>query len=168
MTDFEQFVRDYQHKYPTDEALKAAYDRRWKAAHGILLTQEEFRLETYTDSEDDIGPVYEKLLSLLKIGALNERDVYNYAHYRWCLASPEAIVAFEIGPKNQWVVNNCGTELSTELAIDKINDEWRFEREYIEIIGTAYYDASDWNFIRFNVDGVQWLMHEGELHQIYG
>ena len=167
MMTFGEFARDYRCEYPDYEDLKAAYDRRWRAEHDILLTAEEFKLETRTEPETDIGPVYEKLLQLLELGALKERDIYNYAHYRWCLNAPDAIIAFETGPKNQWAVNNCDTELSAELAIAKINDEWRFESDYIKIIGAAYYDASDWNFIRFDVDGVQWLMHDGELDQIY-
>ena len=167
MMTFGQFARDYRCEYPTDEALKAAYDRRWRAEHDILLTAEEFKLETRTEPESDVGPTYEKLLQLLELGALKERDIYNYAHFCWCLSSPEAIIALQIGPKNKWAVNNCGTKLSAELAIDKINDEWRFERAYIEIVGTAYYDATDWNFIRFNVDGVSWLMHNGGLYQVY-
>ncbi|MBQ7546027.1 MAG: hypothetical protein IJT41_03560 [Clostridia bacterium] len=167
MVDYEQFARDYRSEYPTDEAMQAAYDRRMKAERDILLTPEEFKLETRTGPETDVSAVYRKLMDLLGNGAIRKHDVYYYAHYRWCLNAPEAIIAYETGPKNQWAVNNCDTELSAELAIDKINDEWRFERAYIEIVGTAYYESSDWNFIRFNVDGVSWLMHDGELYQVY-
>ena len=167
MVDYEQFERDYRSEYLTDEAMKAAYDRRMKAEHDTLLTPEEFKLETRTGLETDVSAVYGKLRDLLGNGAIRKRDVYNYAHYRWCMNAPDAIIAYETGPKNQWAVNNCDTEHSAELAIDKINDEWRFERAYIEIVGAAYYDATDWNFIRFNVDGVSWLMYDGELYQVY-
>ena len=62
MMTFGQFAHDYRCEYPTDEALKAAYDRRWRAEHDILLTAEEFKLETRTEPESDVGPTYEKLL----------------------------------------------------------------------------------------------------------
>lgn len=30
-----------------------------------------------------------------------------------------------------------------------------------------YYDATDWNFICFRCGPYDWLMQDGELHQIY-
>ena len=40
MVDYGQFARDYRSEYLTDEAMKAAYDRRMKAEHDTLLTPE--------------------------------------------------------------------------------------------------------------------------------
>jgi len=167
MMTYEEFEREYRSYYPLPDAIKAAYERLQKSGRNELLTFEEFALETRMEDLESVRPAYDRLVALVQRGALFERDVYQYAHYRWCIRNADAIVAYETGPHNMWEVNSCDTELSQGLAIDKINDEWRFEREYIEIVGTAYYDASDWNFIRFDVDGMHWLMHDGELDQVY-
>ena len=42
---FEKFVLDNGYLYDSSDALKAGYDRAWKAQHGITLTEEEFAAE---------------------------------------------------------------------------------------------------------------------------
>ena len=42
-----------------------------------------------------------------------------------------------------------------------------FEACIHRIVGTAYYDATDWNIIRFNADGVSWLINDGELAPVF-
>ena len=45
LTDFEKFVLDRGYMFATEADLKAGYDRKWKANHGIALTLEEFTAE---------------------------------------------------------------------------------------------------------------------------
>lgn len=52
-------------------------------------------------------------------------------------------------------------------AIAKVNLEWGFEADRIKIIGTPYYDATDWQFIRFNCAGCQWLWAQDALYPVY-
>ena len=51
MTDYEQFIHDYGYKYTEEATMKAAYDRAWKAQHGIALTEDEFIAEV--EPKDD-------------------------------------------------------------------------------------------------------------------
>ena len=36
-----------------------------------------------------------------------------------------------------------------------------------DLLGSPYYDATDWNFIPFHCGAYDWLMQNGELYQIY-
>lgn len=166
--DYYSFLTEYKYRYKTEASLKAAYDRLWKAEHDVLLTLEEFSLELGEIDGCNVKAFYERLTTLVEIKALRSRDIYEYARHRWCAADHRAIVLCRILRNQQIIVNCCGTVLSNELAIDKIYDEWRFDPKYISIIGTAYYETCDWNYIHFEVDGVQWLMHDGELDMVCG
>ena len=83
----------------------------------------------------------------------------DYAYYAWCLREPEAISAYQIGtgkdtPVHQkWAVNNCSQEITEAEASVAVCEEFGFEVSRVRIIGTPYYDATDWNFIRFEYSG---------------
>ena len=74
---------------------------------------------------------------------------------------------WEYDGKPSWAVNTCDTEYQEECAKLLINSEWGFEASRIQLQGTPYYDATDWNFIRFRCGPLDWLMKDGELYQIY-
>lgn len=173
LEDFEKFVLDRGYEFETENALRAGYDRAWKCAHGILITEDEFvaeagtRISTFSQwSEDTAREVYGILADLAKAGKLSKSDVYRYAVYKWCLKSPDAIVAYQEG-RDKWIVNNCATEVSEDKAKVEINSEWGFEASRIRIIGTPYYDATDYQFIRFDCCQMTWLWSNGNLYQVY-
>ena len=93
--------------------------------------------------------------------------IYQYARFGWCLSSPEDVVAYMTGPQNRWAVNNYSVQISEDRARLEVCEEWGFEASRIRIIGQAYYDATDWNFIRFDCAHMTWLMCNGELYQVY-
>lgn len=166
LSDFDKFVIDNGYRYETREALQAGYDRHWKATHDILVTMEEFLAEAEKKPSDPAADVYEALVGLVEAKKLRPGEVLGYAHFRWCLDAPEAIVAWQTG-RDKWTVNNCGTEITEEVARIKICEEWGFETGRIHIIGTPYYDATDYQFIRFNCAHMAWLWQNGNLLQVY-
>lgn len=170
LNDFEKFILDRGYLYDTEEELKAGYDRSWKARHEILVTAEEFDAEIKSrvkwDKALDTAKLYETLVRLVQEKKLTPGDVMQYAVYTWCLRKPEAVVAYEEAP-GKWLVNNCGTEISEERARVEVCEEWGFEASRVRIIGTPYYDATDWQFIRFDCAHMTWLWKNGNLYQVY-
>lgn len=154
ITDFEKFVLDRGYEFKTKEALQNGYDRRWKAAHSIAITESEFITEAqglYPDNYDvdTLKEVYARLMDLVAAKKLKAGEVYGYANFKWCLRNPDAITAYQ-AERDRWHVNNCGTEVSKDEAIVAVNAEWGFEASRIKIIGTPFYDATDYQFIRFD------------------
>ena len=169
LNEFEKFILNRGYLYDTEEELKAGYDRAWKASHGIMVTAEEFAAEIKSrvkwDKELNVSPLYEVLSQLVKEKKLKPGDVFQYAVYTWCLRNPKAVIAYNEG--NKWLVNNCGTEISEERARVEVCEEWGFEASRVKIIGTPYYDATDWQFIRFDCAHMMWLWKDGNLYQVY-
>lgn len=163
---FQAFLRDEGWKYDTEDDILTAYARKVKSYQGTPLTEDEFLAELGIKYALEGRRLYTKLYPLVETGALRASDLYNYARFKWCLRHPEAVIACETGPK-RWAVNNCGEEIPTERAKQIINDEWGFEINRIEILGTPYYDATDWNFIHFRCANVDWVMHNDSLDQVY-
>lgn len=170
VSDFEKFVLDNGFRYETKTELQAAYDRHWKAAHDILVSLDEFIIESGNkfppSASDRLVLVYKALVGLVEAKKLLPGDVLAYAYYHWCLNEPEAIIAYQTG-RDKWTVNNCGAEITEEAARIKICDEWGFETGRVHIIGTPYYDATDYQFIRFNCGHMAWLWANGDLLQVY-
>lgn len=166
LSDFDKFVLDNGYRYETREALQAGYERHWKAAHDILISLEEFLIEAEKQPSDPATDVYNALVDLVEEKKLRPGEVLNYAHFHWCLDTPEAIVAWQTG-RDKWTVNNCDTEITEEAALIKICEEWGFETGRTHIIGTPYYDATDYQFIRFNCAHMAWLWQNGNLLQVY-
>lgn len=170
---FERFVLDRGFLFETDEALKAGYDRYWKSGHNIIMTVDEFIEEAelgahpFSEEEKDIAKeVYEVLNKFVNKGILKCFDVYGYARYNWCLDNSAKIKAYQVD-KDRYVVNNCSEEISKNEAIIAINKEWGFEASQIKIIGTPYYEATDWQCIRFDCCGMSWLWAEEDLYKVY-
>lgn len=169
MTEFEKFIEERGCEFENEDALRAGYDRQWKGARGILISREEFIAEAMlrsTRNADVLSDVYTELLWLVNNGYLSASDVYQYAHYKWCLNSPSAIICYRTGTK-EWQVNNCESIISEAEAKIAINREWGFEVSRIKLSGEAYYDATDWQFIRFDCGSMSWLWRNGDLHQVY-
>jgi len=164
---FEKFVLDCGYLFKTEDALKAGYDRHWKAIHEIMITAEEFvaEVECRRKGLDKLQEVYDTLSEHVNAGRLTASDVFRYAEFGWCLRNPEAIVAYkEEGGK--WLVNDCDHEISEEAARVKVCEEWGFETSRIRIIGTPYYEATDWQFIRFNCTIMRWLWKDDTLYKV--
>lgn len=166
LTDYEKFVLDRGFEFGTEASLKAGYDRLWKAKHEILLTKDEFLAEANKPEDDTAAETYDVLANLVETGKLSAADVYQYARFKWCLRDPDAIVDYQCG-RDRWIANNCATDIAEDTARIKVCEEFGFEAIRVKIIGTPYYDATDWNFIRFDCAGRAWLMHNGGLHQVY-
>lgn len=167
LTDFEKFVLNRGYEFETEEALKAGYDRLWKCKHDILITQDEFITEAGKHYEaETLTEVYNALVELMKAKKLSASGVYAYAHYKWCLRNPKAIIAYQEG-HDKWEVNDCDTEVSEDEAKIAVNCEWGFEASLVRIIGTPYYDATDYQFIRFDCAHMTWLWKNGNLYQVY-
>lgn len=174
LSDYEKFVLDRGFYYETEEKLKAAYDRVWKSRHDILITEDEFIAEagkggsnTFSQwNEEATRETYKTLAVLAADGKITNSEVYAYAVFGWCIRKPEAIVAYE-RDRGKWEVNNCGTEITEEAARVEVCEEWGFEASHVRIIGTPYYDATDWQFIRFDCRHMTWLWKNGNLYQVY-
>ncbi|MDD2956392.1 MAG: hypothetical protein PHD67_08770 [Oscillospiraceae bacterium] len=172
LPQFEKFVLDRGWEFPTEEGLKAAYDRLWKSCHGILLSKEEFMAEanrrgTKEHSEElYAGMLYDAIAELAKEKKLDPCMVYQYARFRWCFNQPDAVVAYQTD-RERWSVNNCDTEITTERAVVEVNQEWGFEASRVKILDNPYYESTDWNWIRFDCAGMSWLMCNGSLLQVY-
>lgn len=166
LTAYEKFVLDRGFEFGTEAALKAGYDRLWKAHHGIMLAKDEFLAEANKPEDDTAAETYDVLADLVEARKLSATDVYQYARFKWCLNDPNAIVSYQYG-RDKWAVNNCGVKIAEESARIKVCEEWGFEASRIKIIGTPYYDATDWQFIRFDCARTSWLWRNGNLHQVY-
>ena len=164
---YEQFIHEEGWRYKTDEALMAAYNRLCKPGNGELLTEEEFVQEaaTWADAEA-AAKLYAIVAELAAQERLDAWDVYRYAHHGWCVKCPEAVVAYEVEQQGKWVVNNCPRVVTEHEAIVRINGEWGFEASRIEIIGTPYYDATDYQFMRFDCAHMTWLWANGNLYGV--
>ena len=166
LSDFDKFVLNNGYRYKTREELHAGYDRHWKAAHDILVTMEEFLIEADKKQSDLAADTYKTLIALVMEKKLSPGEVLGYAHFHWCLDKPEAIIAYQTG-HGKWTVNNCGTEITEGEARIKICEEWGFETGRTHVIGTPYYDSTDYQFIRFNCAHMTWLWQNGSLFQVY-
>lgn len=165
---YHTFLHNEGWKYDTKEDAIAGYERQRKSTLGAPLTWEEFWAELrIEDAPSAAQELYRVLRRHMESGALTAYDLYKYARFRWCVRCPEAaVIAYQTGPK-RWAVNNCGEAISEEQAILRLNSEWGFETRRIKLLGTPYYDATDWNFIPFHCGRYDWIMQNGELHQIY-
>lgn len=166
LSDFDRFVLNRGYQYETQEALQAGYDRHWKASHDILVTTEEFLAEAEKSQSVTAASTYNALVELVEANKLHPGKVYDYARYRWCLSHPEAVIACQTG-RDKWSVNNCDTEITKDAALVRICEAWGFETGRIQIIGTPYYDTTDYQFIRFNCAHMTWLWQNGDLLQVY-
>lgn len=172
---FDKFVLDRGYLFESDEALKGGYDRYWKSLRSILITADEFIAEAELglcpfseEKREKAKKAFEILAELANKNIIPFREVYSYAKYRWCLDCPEAIEVYQIDSDGlHYVVNSCSTKISEDEAKIKINTEWGFEASRIEVIGTPYYDSTDWQFIRFNCCGMSWLWAEESLYKVY-
>ncbi|MEH2937491.1 hypothetical protein [Lawsonibacter sp. JLR.KK007] len=164
---YAKFLSDEGWKYDTETDALAGYARLIKAEQKIPLTWEEFWSELQMEGDLSAAQkLYRILRRHMDNGALNAYELYGYARHRWCVRCPEAVIAYQTGPKC-WAVNNCGEAISEERAIQRLNSEWGFEASRIKLLGTPYYDATDWNFIPFRCGRYDWIMQNGDLHQIY-
>lgn len=126
--------------------------------HGLLLQSDYYAMQV---------PIMKKELLLFQLERLTIRcQLYGYARHRWCVKCPEAVIACQTGPK-RWAVNTCGEAISEDQARQWLNSKWGFEVSRIKLLGTPYYDATDWNFICFRCGPYDWLMRDGDLYQIY-
>lgn len=176
MTNYEKFIHNNSWIYKDDILLKEAYDRYWKSKHDILLCIDEFIAEVGERyDETAVTAAYERLVELSIRDQLTARKVYLYAHNCWCIQDAQSIVAYPVRRykrkvkvrRLKWKVNNCDTAIDHVLAINKINQEWGFERNRITIIGVPYYSTIDYQFIRFDCTGIRWLWKNGSIYEIY-
>ena len=49
----------------------------------------------------------------------------------------------------------------------KVCREWGFEASRVKVIGTPYYDSTDWQFIRFDCAAMTWLWANETLYMVY-
>lgn len=173
LSAFEKFVLDRGFYYHTEEELKAGYDRAWKCGHDILITEDEFVAEagrggrnTVTQwNEEATREVYGVLAELAAERKIKNSEVYSFAYFGWCIRTPEAITAYETD-NSRWIVNNCDKEITVEAARVAVCEEWGFEVSRVHIIGKPYYDATDWQFIRFDCAHMTWLWANENLYQV--
>ncbi len=171
LTDYERFLLDRGFEFHTEEALKSGFARRMKSSQGIALTEEEFITEAQGNfpsnyDVDTLKEVYSSLTELVRQKKLTIGDIHGYALFKWCLRSPEALIAYE-REQGKWEVNNCETEVSEDTAKVLVNGEWGFEASRIQVIGQAYYESTDWQFIRFDCAHMTWLWTGETLYQVY-
>ena len=132
-----------------------------------LITEDEFiQLAGEIFDTEKLRQVYVRLVELVGQGKLKEQDVVKYAKYRWCLCNPEAIIATEVD-LIEYIVNNCNTAISENEAKVRINHEFGFEVSQITIIGTPYYEASDWQYITFECREFNWLWANANIYKVF-
>lgn len=166
-SDESKFILDRGWEFETEEALKAGYDRLLKCKNDILITEVEFVIEAGKNYDSEtLKTVYTALFELVNQKRLRASEVYSYARFKWCLHDAKAIIAYQT-EHDRWEVNNCGTEVSEDEAKIAVNSEWGFEASRVRIIGTPYYDATDYQFIRFDCAHMTWLWKNGNLYQVY-
>ena len=167
MISFDDFKRNFGWKYKIDGEVEAAYERRERLSQGGQLTEDEFVMEAGEYHEPaTLKAVYARLMELVQDGRLKANDVLAYAAYKWCLRDTSAIVAYQISSEH-WEVNNCDTAVTEAQAKILVNSEWGFEASQIRIIESPYYDATDFQFIRFDCAQMTWLWINGNLYQVY-
>lgn len=165
--NYQVFLCNEGWKYKSEEEALSGYARLKKSSDGIPLSWEEFLAELSATENDQLAKqLYSQLFPLVKKGAITALELYHYARFKWCRNHPEAVAAYQTGPK-QWAVNNCDNEIAEDRAKLLVNSEWGFEASRIKVLGTPYYDATDWNFICFRCGPYDWLMRNGELYQIF-
>ena len=165
-SDFESFILKRGHEYKTLDDLESAYDRKYHSDHGVLLTPDEFIAEA--GKPYDVGTlkiVYAKLKGFYELHQLTSRELYNFAQFKWCLRHPEAIISRQTEQQHRFV-NNCDTEIPIPEALWRINDMFGFETSGIEIVGTPYYDATDYQFIIFRTREIEWLYCNDDLFRV--
>ena len=167
LDSYGKFAWNQGWKYPTQKTFQDAFHRFQKYQAKQLLSEEEFVQEAGDRYDPDtLKAVYARLVKLVEEGKLPVEEVYRYASYKWCLRSPKAVIACQTGPK-EWIVNCCDTEISAEAAVTKVNEEWGFEMDRIQIIDVPYYEATDYQFIRFACGGTHWLWADEQLFEVY-
>ena len=83
-SDFEKFVLDRGHEYKTLDALESAYERKYHADHGVLLTLDEFTTEAGKNYDTEtLKIVYAKLKGFYELHRLTARELYNFARFKW-------------------------------------------------------------------------------------
>lgn len=164
---YAKFLSDEGWRYDTEADALAGYGRKVKAEQSEPLTWDEFLAELRIEGDTSAAQeLYRVLHQYMERGALSAYDLYHYARHRWCVKCPEAVVAYQIGPK-RWAVNSCDETITEDRAKLLLNSEFGFEASRIKLLGIPYYNATDWNFICFHCGAYDWLMQDGELYQIY-
>jgi hypothetical protein len=68
----------------------------------------------------------------------------------------------------EWKIENtCKRIISAGEATNIINEWFGFERDKIIICGKAYYEATDWNYIRFIVKGYTRVLWNDRLYDVW-
>lgn len=160
------FVQEVGWKYVDESQRQAAYLREILVRHNKILNEEEFVAEAGEKYADAAKAIYPKLALWARCGIISPRELYNYARHLWCMKNPEALLCVQTGVK-QWAVNSCDTEISAERALEIVCREWGFEKSQVLIQAPAYYESTDWNYIHFRCGPLNWVMHDGDLHQQY-
>ena len=169
LSSYENFILSQGWRYPTEKELNAAYERLQRVLKDILLSEEEFLIETRIKGKEKIENAkraYAILVGMIEKKQITAREIYYYTDCTDCIQSPETIIAYPCAP-NEWLVNTCGTKTSKDSALVYVCQEFGFEVCRVQLIGTHYYDASDSNFIRFDCGGYGWLAKDGELYKLY-
>lgn len=160
------FLRDKGWKYQGEAEKRAAYQREMLVRQDRLLNEEEFLAEAGTPYFDAAKRLYPKLRVMARERKITPWALLNYARYLWCMKNPDALCCTQIGAK-EWAVNNCDAEITEGQAIRIVCRDWGFDTERVSIQMPAYYESTDWNYIRFRSGLQKWIMHDGEIDKIY-
>lgn len=161
-----EFLRNRGWKYAEEPQRVAAYLRELVVRSGRILNEEEFLAETGAQYAEAARQLYPKLGAMARAGVISVWTLMDYARHLWCMKNPAALISVEIGPK-QWAVNSCDTEIPEEQAKEIVCSLWGFDPACVQIQAPAYYEATDWNYIRFRCGPINWVMHDDELDKIY-
>lgn len=163
---YTEFLRNRGWKYAEEPQRVAAYLRELVVRSGRILNEEEFLAEAGDRYTEAAQQLYPKLSTMARSGIISVWTLMDYARHLWCMKNPAALIFVEIGPK-QWAVNSCDTEISEERAKQIVCTEWGFDPTRVQIHAPSYYEATDWNYIRFRCGLYNWIMCDGELDKIY-
>lgn len=165
-----KFLRDEGWKFEGKENLKKAWERREKLKANEMLTWEEFQAEARKDLSDnpEAKAMYSKLASLIRAEKLCASGMLMFTARAWNAKSfnLNAIQTVELD-NGKFATNTCMEVVSDDEAKCRVNEEFGFEAGQIKILGIPCYDATDYNFIRFECRGWSWLMMNGQIMQTF-
>lgn len=163
---YHTFLRDRGWKYTQSSEKAAAYQREISVRHGKILSEEDFAAEAGLRYEEPAKRMYPKLKMMAEKNIIGPWELCHYARYHWCMKNPEALIYVQTA-YNKWAVNSCDDEISAEQALEIVCRNWGFDKARVTIQEPAYYESTDWNFIRFSAGKLGWVMKNGDLNMVY-
>jgi hypothetical protein len=148
-------------KVNSEEYLRE-YKRSLAIEHNVPLLYEDFLVRINKPHSEAAAYAFECMRDLYYSEPMSLSTLYNHrfawVYYSW-VDRPEI-------ENNKYAENTCPTIISRDKAIEVIHLNLGFDKRLIRIAGTAYYEATDWNYIRFAVRGWAFVFQDDSLYVV--